>query len=117
MKFIADANVETVIVQWLRSIGHDVVWAVELSHSFTDSEILNLANQEKRILLTYDRDFGDLVFRRRLATEGVILLRMQSPLQTERFSTLKNYWDTLERCLGGHFIVVSDHKIRIRPLP
>jgi len=117
MKFIADANVETEIVRWLRSIGHDVVWVVELPLYFTDAEILNLANQEKRILLTYDRDFGDLVFRRRLASEGVILLRLQAPLQSERLSTLKNHWTTFEKCLSGHFIVVSDHKIRIRPLP
>ena len=117
MKFIADANVESEIVHWLRSNGHDVVWAAELTPSFPDSELLNLANLERRILITYDRDFGDLVFRRGLASEGVILLRLQSHSQRERLATLKAQWPAFGKCLSRHFIVVSDYKVRIRPLP
>ena len=117
MKLLADANVETELVRWLRSEGHDVVWAVDLAPSTPDADLLALANEDERVLLTYDRDFGELVFRRGLVSQGVVLLRFQARLQMERLALLKAQWPAIERGAVGHFVVVSDRRCRIRPLP
>ena len=62
-RLVADENVRTEIVAALRHAGHDVVWITETAPSWDDSSILAFAVVNDRILLTYDRDFGELVFR------------------------------------------------------
>jgi len=117
MKLLADANVETAIVEWLRSRGHDVLWAAQLSSSIPDDDLLNRASTEERVVLTHDRDFGDLVFRRGLSHSGIVLMRFRAPLQTERLALFQTHWPLIENRASGQFIVVSDKRIRIRALP
>jgi len=117
MRFLADANIESAIVLWLRAEGHDVVWANEFPPSVPDERLLELARNENRIVLTYDRDFGDLVFRERLVSSGVVLLRFQAPLQAQRLEMSQSYWPCIEETALGHFMVVSDRRVRVRPLP
>ncbi len=87
MKWLADANVEVAIVEWLRTCNHDVLWAAEMSPSTPDSCLLATAKEEERILLTHDRDFGEMVFRRKLVGHGVILMRFSAALQFRPVST------------------------------
>lgn len=77
MKFITDENLGIQIPQFLRSLGYDVISAIEVALSKPDVDILNLANKENRILLTTDKDFGELVFKEKLIHSGVILLRLK----------------------------------------
>ena len=63
MRLFADENTPDVIVQWLRDAGHDVTWAAELQPGETDEAWLSVAEAEGRLLITADKDFGDLVFR------------------------------------------------------
>jgi predicted nuclease of predicted toxin-antitoxin system len=116
MRMLANENIARSIVHGLRNLGHDVLWAKELMPGAPDQTILARAVAEARILLTFDKDFGELAFRSRLpASCGVILLR-QTPEGRER--------DT-QRILGvlisrddwsGAFWVISDGRIRKRPL-
>ncbi len=77
MRFLADENVEREVVRLLRKRGHDVAYVSEGGASAPDEEVLERARRERRILLTNDKDFGELVFlQRRLAT-GVLLLRLE----------------------------------------
>ena len=76
MKFLIDENVGGSIIRYLRDQGHDLVCIAETRHGMPDDQILTLAVREKRILLTYDKDFGDLVFRDRKPHGGVILIRL-----------------------------------------
>jgi len=62
MKFLADENVEKQIVDWLRKNGFDVLFVTEFAKSATDDELLEKAKRDSRILLTNDKDFGELVF-------------------------------------------------------
>jgi hypothetical protein len=78
--------------------------------------VLALANAEGRILVTGDKDFGELVVRRRAATRGIVLLRLTAPLVQDRIDRLAAGWPTVEGHLPGRFIVVGDKKVRIRPL-
>lgn len=117
MMVLADANIEAIVVDWLRLLGHDVVWAAELPPSTPDTELIELANKEGRFLITYDRDFGELVFYRKQIAHGIILLRSDASLQADRLALIQRHWTSIEAQVTGHFVVVSDRSLRIRPLP
>ncbi len=74
MKFLADESVDRPIVERLRQEGHQVLYVAELEPGIPDDAVLNLANQETALLLTTDKDFGELVFRQRLHMHGVVLI-------------------------------------------
>ena len=117
MRLLADANVESMLVEWLRSGGHDVVWAAELAPAIADADLLDSANAEERVILTHDRDFGELVFRSSLYSQGVVLMRFRAPLQAERLALLQQHWTTVERRARGNFLVLTERRVRIRALP
>lgn len=77
MKFLADENIEKPVVDHLRQEGFDVCYISEETRSLDDDRILAWANQEDRILLTNDKDFGELVFRQKRVRTGIMLLRFR----------------------------------------
>jgi predicted nuclease of predicted toxin-antitoxin system len=80
MRFLADENFPGAAVQALRAAGHDVTWVQEAAAGSKDEAVLQRAQDEARILITFDKDFGELAFRRGLpASSGVILLRITTP--------------------------------------
>lgn len=117
MNLLADANIEAMVVRWLRSLGHDVVWASDLPPSTPDTELVEIANNEGRVLVTYDRDFGEIVFYRKQITHGIALLRSEASLQADRLALIQRHWASIEKRVIGHFVVVSDRSLRFRPLP
>ena len=76
MRFLTDENIPWSICKWLSESGHDTISASDLGVGDPDSRWLILAEVEKRIVLTADKDFGDLVFRDHLSTFGIVLLRL-----------------------------------------
>jgi len=76
VKFLADECVDRQIVDQLRQDGHEVLYVAEMKPGISDDEVLNLANREKSILLTADKDFGELIFRQGKIAKGVILVRL-----------------------------------------
>ena len=77
MKFITDENLGIQIPRFLKSLDYDVISVIEVALSYPDIDILAIANKENRILLTTDKDFGELVFKEKLIHSGVILLRLR----------------------------------------
>lgn len=75
MRILADENVEGEIVARLRSEGHDVAYVPESAAGIRDDELLARANAENRVLLTEDKDFGDLAFFYGSRTLGIVLVR------------------------------------------
>ena len=63
MKFLADENIDLPIAQLLRKNGFLVDYVLEIDPGINDEEVLNLANKESSIILTADKDFGELVYR------------------------------------------------------
>lgn len=117
MRFLADENFPGPVVRALRSLGHDVTWAKETMRGAADHDVLRAAQGELRVILTCDKDFGQLAFGSGLpAQSGVILLRLTAanPIQdnerTVRVVTSRADW-------AGHFAVVTDSRVRLRPLP
>ncbi|MEE9293972.1 MAG: DUF5615 family PIN-like protein [Phycisphaerae bacterium] len=81
-----------------------------------DVEVLGLANAQQRIVLTFDGDFGDLIFRRGCSAPGVVLLRLRTRSASELLSVFAEVWPTVEPRAPGAFIVVSHAGVRVRPL-
>lgn len=76
MRFLADEGVDRAIVGALSSDGHDVRWMAEELGGAKDDDVLGAAVGDARILITEDKDFGELVYRRRLHHRGVVLVRV-----------------------------------------
>lgn len=116
MRILADENFPGLSVQELRRLGHDVLWARTDMPGISDSAMLTLAQDERRILVTLDKDFGELTFRlKQPAMYGVILFRMK--MSDPRIASVKmaNIIESRSDWIG-HFSVVEDDRIRMRPL-
>ncbi len=117
MRLLANENFPADAVDALRKKGHDVTWIRTDAPGSDDESILNRAQKESRILITFDKDFGELAFRFLLpAASGIILFRISAPssahvayVAVEAISS-RNDWE-------GHFSVVEDDRIRMMPLP
>jgi predicted nuclease of predicted toxin-antitoxin system len=116
MRFLADENFPLDAVEVLRENGHNVAWIRSDSPGIADPQVLERAQAENRIVLTFDKDFGELAFRNKLlATAGIILFRIETPSSlviTEKVAkaiALRDDW-------YGHFSVVEDDKVRMRIL-
>ncbi len=116
MLFLADENIHAGMVEWLRSAGHDVTYAAETMSGQTDEMLLDVARRTERILVTDDKDVGELLFRRRLASHGILLIRLSSPRIEDRLKRLAAVWSFIESQMEGRFVVIGDSKVRIRRL-
>ncbi len=114
MNFLADENIDRHIVELLRHEGFDVRYIAETDAGISDDEVLDIANMEDSLLLTADKDFGELVFRLKKITVGVLLIRLAG-LTPERKA--KIVVETINKHgieLLNAFSVVTIGAIRIR---
>lgn len=114
MKLLADEGVESQIVERLRDEGHDVGYVAELSPGITDDEVLGCANKEGRILVTVDKDFGELVFRMGRVSTGVLLLRLAGLAASEKAAIVAESLGAHGDRMPGSFTVISPGLMRIR---
>lgn len=82
MELLADEGVDRRIVERVRQDGHRVSYVAELEPGISDEEVLEMANSGSLILLTMDKDFGDLAYRMKRVFSGIVLIRL-SGLSTE----------------------------------
>ncbi|MCC6982760.1 MAG: DUF5615 family PIN-like protein [Bauldia sp.] len=117
MRWLADECVDLGLVLELRRLGEDVEYVSETSPGATDDDVLEIAHAGSRLLLTVDKDFGELVVRQARPVPGLVLLRLGTAnwiSQAARVSVAISRQGTR---LHGHYTVVEDGKIRSRPLP
>ncbi|HET9802726.1 MAG TPA: DUF5615 family PIN-like protein [Candidatus Acidoferrum sp.] len=117
MNFVADESCARPVVQALRDAGHDVVAIAELARGATDDQVLDLALKEKRVLITEDRDFGELVYARRRSSAGVILVRFPSQARRAKSATVIEAVSRLGSRLRDAFTVVEPGRARIGSRP
>ncbi len=117
MRFLANENFPGQAVEALRQQGHDILWIRTEAPGSPDVTVLEMAEVEERILLTFDRDFGELAFRVGLpATISIILFRL-------RMNSAARVTEIVVAALAsrsdwtGNFSVVEEDRIRMRPLP
>lgn len=116
MWFLANENFPGDAVRDLRAAGHDVIWIRTDAPGMKDNDILAWAMRDNRILLTFDKDFGELAFRAKLpATCGIVLFRLPMPAPGAVGSTLSAR--IAERAdWAGHFSVIEPGRVRMRGL-
>ena len=114
MKILADENIEREFIEALREAKFDVLAVWESYIGFADDEILQIAVDEKAVIMTYDTDFGELVFRFSLNTHGVILLRLSGLSLAEKINKTILAIREHEAELENAFTVISENSVRIR---
>jgi len=113
MRFLADENFPGGAVANLTAAGHDVVWVRQANPGATDITVLSWAVRDRRVLLTFDKDFGELAWRAGLPSScGIVLFRLPMPRdgnELARRVTERDDW-------AGHFAVIEPGRVRLRPL-
>jgi predicted nuclease of predicted toxin-antitoxin system len=116
MRFLANDNFPGAAVTALNAAGHDVVWVRTVAPGTGDPEVLAWAVREERILLTFDKDFGELARGAVLPRKcGVVLLRMPMPRPGDVGQRLADLI-TARDDWAGHFSVIEPGRVRMRPL-
>ncbi|MDI6908014.1 MAG: DUF5615 family PIN-like protein [Thermoanaerobacterales bacterium] len=116
MILVADESIDRQIVDQLRNCGYEVMWVAEMEPGITDAAVLDMANSRDALLITADKDFGEIVFRQRRVSKGVILIRLAGLPQEKKgqlvFTALQKY--LLEMC--NSYTVITPSRIRIRKM-
>jgi predicted nuclease of predicted toxin-antitoxin system len=114
-KFLADENIPLKAVETLRQKDIDITTTLKISPGLSDKEVLNLANKQGRIIITFDTDFGKLAFKEKLKVKGIILLRFipKSPQHiAKRIENLPASGTPIENC----FLLVKEDSVRVIPM-
>lgn len=111
---IADENLEQYWIELLRRKHFEVLSIAETYPQISDQEVANLAQQHKGILITEDKDFGELVFAYGISNLSIVLLRYDQPEYSQIENGLLEVIEKYQHEMTPHFITVSKNKIRIR---
>jgi predicted nuclease of predicted toxin-antitoxin system len=113
MRFLADESCDFVVVRALRAAGHDVRAVAEVDLGATDDVVLEIASREQRVLLTEDKDFGQLVFAAGTSTRGVVFIRYPATARFLLPQVVVDLVNTEQERRAGAFVVVHPSRIRI----
>ena len=102
------------VANHLRAGGHDVLVVAETMRQAKDHTVLTRAADEQRILITNDKDFGELVFRQGFSHHGVLLLRLKDDSSANRVRVVKAVLGQYGDLLKTNFLVASETQVRIR---
>jgi predicted nuclease of predicted toxin-antitoxin system len=116
VRWIADECVSARLVKLLREAGHDVAYVAEMAAGASDTDLIGMAGRENRLLLTDDKDFGELVIRRRWAAPGVVLMRIASDDPQARWLRVTAAIIQFGENLYGRYTVIEDARFRFRSL-
>lgn len=115
MNLLADESIDRQIVERLRHDGHEVLYIAEVEPSISDNAVFDRANEKAALLVTGDKDFGELVFREnRLISDGVVLVRLAGLSPDKKAEIVSDAVRLHEAEFPHHFSVIAPGKIRIR---
>jgi predicted nuclease of predicted toxin-antitoxin system len=112
VRWLADECVAGPVVARRREAGHDVTYMAELAPSTSDPDVITIAHREGRLLLTEDKDFGELVFRWNWPVPGLVLLRIDADKNVLKWTRLKTAIETFGERIHGRYIVVEPARFR-----
>lgn len=113
--FVADENFDYTIIKELRKTGYSVIAIAESFPSIPDPQVLQIATDRKAILLTEDKDFGELVHRLRMPHCGILLVRLLKITSAEKSARVCEVINNFQQDLFYSFAVLSNDQLRIRP--
>lgn len=116
MNLLADESVDRQIVESLRDDGYEVLYIAEVEPSISDDVVFDRANEIDALLVTADKDFGEIVFRdNRLSSGGVVLLRLAGLSAGKKAGIVLTAFHLHNLEFSNHYSVIEPGKVRIRP--
>ena len=112
MKFLIDECISRSVYLWLKE-NFDTKYICDIMPSVTDDQVLEYACSENRIIITRDKDFGDIIFRDKKQHKGVILLRLHLKHPANQLAILQKVMSEYETQLDGNFIIATDYSIKV----
>ena len=112
MRFLVDECTGSKVAEWLRDENHEVFSVFDEARGMTDDEVLAKAFSENWILITNDKDFGEMVFRERRKHHGVVFLRLDDERAANKIEVLRQLLENYSEKLMGEFVVATETKVR-----
>ncbi len=117
MKFLVDECVGPAVAKWLKEKGYDAISIYDFEPGIDDQSVLKKAIQENRILITCDKDFGEMVFKSKLTHSGIILLRLFDERPTNKIFILEKLIKSYSNELEHNYVVSTEITVRIIKQP
>ena len=114
IKFVLDVGVGNKVWQYLTTHGFDAILITAINPSMSDTDILLIAEDEERMVITMDKDFGELVYHSGKAHKGVLLLRLEDATGDEKVEVIQYILENFENQIEGKFCVFKNVRFRIR---
>jgi len=114
LKLLIDVGVGKKVEEWLKNKKYDAEAVRDIDPRMSDVEILKIAVSEKRLLITMDKDFGELVYKSKWPHSGVLLLRLEDERAEEKIRVVETILKNYSAEIIDRFSVFKDKKLRIR---
>ena len=114
MKFLVDIGVGKKVETWLKDNRFDVVSVRDINPKAKDADILTIAAKQERIVITMDKDFGELIFNSGMTHAGVLILRMEDATGDQKADAIQSILSKFSGKIEGMFCVYQDGRLRVR---
>ena len=115
MNLLADEGIDGSIVERLRQDGHEVLYMAEIDAGVPDEEVLRRANEKMALLVTADKDFGEMVFHQNLlSVGGVVLIRLAGLSPERKAELVSKIFQHRGAEFPRAFSVISVGRVRVR---
>ena len=116
MKILADESVDHPVFDYLKGKGFNIKHISFIKGGLQDADVLDMARKQKRILLSVDKDFGELAFRAKKPSYGIVLYRLSGLTNSEKAEIIFRVFSERSSDMENNFVVVSKNQVRIRKL-
>lgn len=116
MKILVDVGVSKAVERWLADQGLDVVAVRDIDPGMPDAVILALAASEQRLVITMDKDFGEMIVRSGQHHAGVLLLRLDDAGSSRKLAVIQHIFAIYSSALPGNYCVYHKNRLRVRHL-
>lgn len=112
MRFLVDECTGPAVARWLEERGHEVFSVFDDAPGMSDTDVIRQAHEERRVLITNDKDFGEKVHREQFPHCGVVLLRLDNERSQNKIAVLRLLLDEHSDRLRNRFVVVTAEQVR-----
>lgn len=114
LKFVLDVGVGHKVSAFLAENGYDVISILNIDPAMPDTDILFIAERDQRMVVTMDKDFGELVYRSQQRHQGILLLRLEDATGDEKVLVMQEILEKYADAISGKFCVFQNGRLRIR---
>ena len=112
MRFLVDECTGPAVAEWLRQQSHEVFSVYDEARGLDDDSVFNKAYTDDWILITNDKDFGEMVYRERRPHKGVVLLRLDDERAANKIEVLRQLLEGYADQLPDQFVVATETRVR-----